>query len=270
MERCPNCWKLFPVHDLPLHCPICQDSAAKKTPSSLSEREDTGVSSPAERREESASHVVTDDCMEQCPHCLALFPLDALISHAETCSLASSSSSSSSRGGSTGSCHSASSECAKSAKSEFPIAEPVFEMSTALLSRDTSMEQCPFCSNLMTLSELIPHCSTCRLTSRLPHSRRAHDLSDTEEDGVVPKRTKYTLETFEKSSKHPSVGDAIDLPGGGCTSSEGEVRERLPDGADELEQCVHCLKEFPISKIVSHASACSAAAKEAGSDVSST
>ena len=38
--------------------------------------------------------------------------------------------------------------------------------------------------------------------------------------------------------------------------------ESAPDGAmDELEQCVHCLKDFPISELVHHAASCSAAAK---------
>ena len=48
-----------------------------------------------------------------------------------------------------------------------------------------------------------------------------------------------------------------------CLGPTGEGgMESAPDGAmDELEQCVHCLKEFPISELVHHAASCSAAAK---------
>ena len=135
------------------------------------------------------------------------------------------------------------------------------------LSRDVSLEQCPFCFKLMPLTELITHSATCRLTSAAPATSSIRpsvaDLSDTEEDGVVRKRAKYTLEAFEKSlksSSSASVGDAV---------AEEKEGRKPPDGVDELEQCVHCLKEFPISEIVRHATSCSAAAKGAtGSDVS--
>ena len=265
MERCPHCWKLFPAHNLPLHCPMCQDSAAKSS-SSPSERGTTSVSPPAAAavsRGESSACVSLDDSMEQCPHCLAPFPLDALVTHAETCSMASSS-----RGSSRSDSHSVSSGCAKSAKSsESPTGEPVDLIS---LSRDVSLEQCPFCFQLMPLTELITHSATCRLTSAAPATSSlrspAADLSEAEEDGVVHKRAKYTLEAFEKCLKRSSsasVGDA------GAEEEVCKEGRKPPDGVDELEQCVHCLKEFPISEIVRHATSCSAAAKGAtGSDVS--
>ena len=262
MERCPHCWKLFPVHNLPLHSPMCQDSAAKRSSS-------TGVSPPpaAVTGEESAVCESLDDSVEQCPHCLAPFPLDALVTHAETCSMASSS-----RGSSRSDCHSVSSGCAKSAKSESPTEGSADVIS---LSREVSLEQCPICFKLMPLTELITHSATCRLTSAASHPSSLRpptaDLSDTEENGVVCKRAKYTLEAFEKSSSSSAVAER---EGGatGFTSRKEEVCKegrRPPDGVDELEQCVHCLKEFPISEIVRHATSCSAAARgAAGSDVS--
>ena len=270
MERCPNCWKLFPVLELPLHSPICQEAASKRsklsTTSSRDSRETEAVLSPdTSRRSPAAINV----CMEQCPHCLDLFPLEHLISHAETCSLASSS----------GSGHS-------STGSGRPISRTSVDGDEAAalpvsILRDTSMEQCPYCLELLPITELITHCATCGKSAALSTlgTTTASTMADVEADSVTVKRARYTLEPFDRSAVSPvySVED-------GGLSLDGPTRESLHsasvaavrDGGkprslagreDELEQCVHCLEEFPISELVSHAALCSAAAKETGAEV---
>ena len=290
MERCPNCWKLFPVHKLPLHCPICQDAASKKIRSSSKTTSSSSSSPPSSFREEPAvpssafttrKSPTTDlsansECLEQCPHCLGLFPLEVLISHAETCSLASSTEST--RSSSVGRSISRASVDGddEAAATALPVS----------ILRDTSMEQCPYCSELLPITDLIAHCAACGgKSTTLPTLATATTTeamadADIERDSVAAKRARYTLEPFDRSAASHSLssldGTRSSLDGptgeGGMESPSGSaavaVMDRgkpprvLSDGAvDELEQCVHCLKEFPISELVRHAASCSAAAK---------
>ena len=309
MERCPNCWKLFPVHELPLHSPICQDAASKKinlskttsssfssSPPSSSFREPepavpfsdiTSKRSPSMSMDDLSTG--TKECLEQCPHCLDLFPLEILISHAETCSMASTS-------GSTPSSSDVGrpiSRASTGASDEAPAAPlPISVL------RDTSMEQCPYCSELLPITELITHCAACgggESTTALPTpgttattSTEFEAMADIERDSVAAKRARYTLEPFDRSAVAVSPLSSIDSTrwsldgpsasggGGGRVESasrgaavavmDGGKREPRSlcwsaDGVDELEQCVYCLKEFPISELVHHAASCSAAAK---------
>ena len=281
MERCPNCWKLFPVHELPLHSPICQDAASKKrktitSSSSPSSREEAALLLPDTSRKSPAAGLANvSECLEQCPHCLDLFPLEALISHAETCSMASST-------GSTRSSSVGRPISGASVDGDEAAALPVS------VFRDTSMEQCPYCSELLPITELITHCTTCGAKSTiLPTAgtiSASEAMADLEADSVAAKRARYTLEPFDRSAAVgplSSVEDtrwSMDGPigeGGGLESASGAaaaVMDRgkprsLPGRVDELEQCVHCLKEFPISELVSHAALCSAAAEETGAEV---
>ena len=293
MERCPNCWKLFPVHELPLHSPICQESFSKRrhsNSSSHSRVEEGAVrsSSPAATRSPPPERWASGDLIEQCPHCLDRFPLDVLISHAETCSLASSTGSSrGSRGSSSG---------ADSAKSRptagwDEAAEP--PVPPAALLREVSVEQCPYCLKLLPVTELITHCTMCKPTSSSISkisspgaggelSSSAADFSDVEADSaiMVANRGRYTLEPFEKpasalfnSSSESSLAlpvreGSVSTPREGDCETDGKLRSSAPsDGVVDLEQCVHCLKEFPISELVNHAASCSAAGKGAGAEV---
>lgn len=255
MERCPNCWKLFPVCELPLHSPICQDSASRKNnlgTVSRAREADSVVNSSSVGRKRPATHLATVDCMDMCPHCLDLFPLELLLSHAETCSMASI--------GNSGSSGSASGGASVDSVAAVPVS----------VSRDLSLEQCPYCLELMPIAELIGHCVTC--TSDTP-SASAGGFSDVETDSVVVKRARYTLEPYESGAASTlfSFGDAgsslsrakADLG----STSETDAHGKHTDGGDDLEQCVHCLKEFPISELVSHAASCSAAAGGAGVEV---
>ena len=289
MERCPNCWKLFPVHELPLHCPICQDAASKKRRSSSKTTSSSSSSPPSSFREEPAvpsfgfttrKSPSTDlsadsECLEQCPHCLGLFPLERLISHAETCSLASSTestrSSSVGRSISRASADGSTGTADEAAAAALPVS----------ISRDTSMEQCPYCSELLPITDLITHCAACGGKSTtlptLATAATTEAMADIERDSVAAKRARYTLEPFDRglvSYSLSSIGSSLDGPtreGGMESASDsasvavigrGKPPRVLPDGAvDELEQCVHCLKEFPISELVHHAASCSAAAK---------
>jgi hypothetical protein len=148
------------------------------------------------------------------------------------------------------------------------------------------MEQCPYCSELLPITELISHCAACGgKSTTLPTlattaATEFEAMADVERDSVAAKRARYTLEPFDRSAVSYSLSSLDDtrssLDGptgeGGMGSASGgatmSVVERgklrvLPGGGavDELEQCVHCLKEFPISKLVHHAAACSAATK---------
>ena len=295
MERCPNCWKLFPVNELPLHAPICQDAAAKKrrlsttssTESSFhlkeaathaeSEGRKASLESDTGRRGPAVDSAAYIECTEQCPHCLDLFPLDVLIFHAEICSLASSN-------GST------SSSSVGRPISRTPVDGEEEEAAAAMLPvftlRNTSMEQCPYCSELLPITELIAHCDSCGKhtpplsvgttagSEAVPHTT----MVDVDADSVATKRARYTLESFEKSAvgsshsvedaamlRHGPIeeGGSVHLASGATAVDDGSVADRM----DELEQCVHCLKEFPISELVTHATTCSAAAKEAGAEV---
>ena len=305
VERCPTCWKLFPVCELPLHSPICQDSATVRKPltssrSSTKEEVDELVIAAApdvSKRTSKDGLSSLDSTMEQCPHCLGLFPLEVLISHAETCSLASSSSTSGSSHSSSRSSRSGSSESEKMKilmrggasvnETSWPVDPPLS------LSKDTSVEQCPYCSDLLPVAELITHCVMCKSTassstSKIPVSSRrivvltSDDLADIEADSVSVKRARYTLDTWRSGSKtlpSSSSGDAgtssSKTPRGGASFSTAEVSAAggkprsftKLDGADELEQCVHCLQEFPISELVNHAAACSKASSESGTEV---
>lgn len=277
MERCPNCWKLFPVYELPLHSPICQKSALKRKRSNSSSysREEEAIltSLPTESR----NTPPPTDFVEQCPHCLDLFPLDVLISHAETCSLASSTGSShGSRGSSSG---------AESAKMRHATEEASVDGSAAPpvpMLMDTSQEQCPYCSMLFPIAELITHCASCRSTSTsaMPTTREeihstAADFSDVETDSaMIAKRARYTLEPFERSTAtlfpSSSTGHSGSSLATTCKREDetlGKPRTSVDDGAVDLEQCIHCLKEFPVSELVSHAASCTAAGKESAAEV---
>ena len=273
MERCPNCWKLFPVYELPLHSPICQESALKRKRSSHSREEEEEAiltSSPSESRKTSPP----TDFVEQCPHCLDLFPLDVLISHAETCSLASSTGSSrGSRGSSSGAESVKMKHTTEGASVDRAAAPPV------PMSMDMSQEQCPYCSVLFPIAELITHCASCRSsTSEMPTSKEeihstAADLSDVEtHSGVVAKRARYTLEPFERSAATFLPSSSTGHAGSSLAATRedgtlGKPRSSVDDGELDLEQCVHCLKEFPISELVSHAGSCTAAGKESAAEV---
>ena len=272
MERCPNCWKLFPVYELLLHSPICQESALKRKRSSHSREEEIILtSSPSENRKTPPP----TDFVEQCPHCLDLFPLDVLISHAETCSLASSSGSSrDSRGSSSGAESAKMGHSTKEASVGEAPAPPV------PMSMDTSQEQCPYCSMLFPIAELITHCASCKSsTSEMPMSREkihystAADLSDVETDsGVVVKRARYTLEPFERSATTLFPSSFIGQAGSSLATMRedetlGKPRTSVKDSVVDLEQCIHCLKEFPISELVSHAASCAAVGKGSAAEV---
>ena len=147
--------------------------------------------------------------------------------------------------------------------------------------RDTSMEQCPYCLELLPITDLITHCAACGGKSTtlptLATAAATEAMADVERDSVAAKRARYTLEPFDRglvSYSLSSIGSSLDGPtgeGGMESASDsaavavigrGKPPRVLPDGAvDELEQCVHCLKEFPISELVHHAASCSAAAK---------
>ena len=273
MERCPNCWKLFPIYELPLHSPICQESALKrKRSNSLSHsREEVEIltSSPSTSRKRPSP----TEFLEQCPHCLDLFPLDVLITHAETCSLASSTGSSrGSRGSSSG---------AESAKMRHTTKEASVDKAAAppvAVSRDMSQEQCPYCSVLLPINELITHCATCESSTSEMHLSREEihsttaDLSDVETDSAtVAKRARYTLEPFERSTatSFPSFTGRAGSSLATLREDEtvGKPRSFVDDGVVDLEQCVYCLKEFPISELVSHTASCAAAAKETTAEV---
>ena len=290
-ERCPNCWKLFPIHELPLHSPICQESVAERnrliSSSHLeaAEEEEEEVS----RKPSSDKRSASTDCKEMCPHCLNYFPLEVLISHAETCSLAS-------WGGSGHSSRSSSSaESAKVAPTGWASVDEESSVAAAPVSllRDTSLEPCPYCSDLLPVIELVTHCATCKSTSASISDATASraGLSSTRDelsaDGAGPtptKRPRYTLDTFERSGERSALPSSMEAAGSslekkredGSESSSvsgeyvagGKLRSlSFTDGVDELEQCVHCLKNFPISELISHAAACSSADKEKGAEV---
>lgn len=283
IERCPNCWKLFPVHELPLHSPICQDGASKKSSKAIS----SFTSSPPSSREEPAApssditareSPLTDalyadsGCLEQCPHCLELFPLEVLISHAETCSVTSASGSTRSSSGGR-----------SISRTSVDSGDEAAALPTSIL-RDMSMEQCPYCSELLPVTELITHCAICAGKSAILPTRgtaaTTEAMTDIERDSAsAAKRARYTLEPFDRSAVSPlSSVDGTRWSLNGPTTGEGgkesasrtaavavmdreKPRSLGVDGVDELEQCVHCLKEFPISELVHHAASCSAAAK---------
>lgn len=95
------------------------------------------------------------------------------------------------------------------------------------ITSQSSMEQCPNCLNLFPVTELVEHSVTCC-------SSDIGSALFSEPDGVVTTGSK------------PSSADvtAMDL----TSASEGVV---------ELEQCIHCLKDFTVIELVTHVNTCS-------------
>lgn len=91
----------------------------------------------------------------------------------------------------------------------------------------SSMEQCPNCLNLFPLSELVEHSELCRLSE-------VGDALFSEPDGVIA------------SGSESSV---VDVPSFDLTST--------PGGATDLEQCIHCLKDFSVIELIAHVNVCS-------------
>lgn len=98
-----------------------------------------------------------------------------------------------------------------------------------LMSTQSSMEQCPNCLNLFPVEELVEHSELCC-------SSDVDDALFSEPDGVIA------------GNKCSAVGDVVSAAVDFTGPSEHHT---------DLEQCIHCLKDFSVIELVSHVNICS-------------
>ena len=241
MERCPSCWKLFPVTDLPIHCPICQDSKSNEAKSNVRAASPTPtkdsvivIHDSPELKSRGDRHSAPDvsesleSIMEQCPKCLEIFPLIELVVHAEICS------------------------------TKMEISDGGTAPS---LSKGPSLEQCPLCLEMFSITELISHSEACCGTT--PSSGECISLLD---EDIETDSVRYTIEAFDRSTASNNSTASCTLAAAAAVttkprqpaSSSSEVRSKGASiSAIDVEQCTNCLKVFPITELVAHSAICS-------------
>ena len=98
------------------------------------------------------------------------------------------------------------------------------------ITTQVSMEQCPNCLNLFPVEELVAHSEFCCYPPEVP------DALFSEPGGAVT--------TGSRSLPGDVTSVAVDLTD-------------PPEGDADLEQCMHCLKDFSVIELVTHVNICS-------------
>lgn len=172
--------------------------------------------------------------MEQCPHCLKLFPVLELVAHAEVCT------------------H----ESSRVVTDIDPDIEPSTHHSftpTSMHTTDVYMEECPSCSKLFTVCEVVDHSKVCR-------SHRNDESGTTlgVEPVAVNKSSRYSLESYSDSAIAAGVSvteiSSVVVEKEDCTSVL--IGAAVCASGDDLEQCVYCLQDFPVTELIDHVNDC--------------
>ena len=272
-ERCPTCLKLLPIVELPTHCAICQRTADNKTScedsASHGEEDESrgsrdGTATPPEMESivlgaPSLPALPTEISVEQCPCCLKLFPVLELMAHAEVCMHESSVDIDGMRVDVTVSKPSISRE----SEAERVVSGPVVASTHSSLAppsmpSEVSMEKCPSCLKLFPLCELVEHCELCRIRIETVREEvRAPRPMDADTS------SRYNLESCTDFATAMRLSN-------GTSSAVGKEREKLPSSVHsqvgaaacgpggELEQCLYCLQDFPVSELIHHVESCPA------------
>ena len=250
-EHCPTCLKLFPIVELPTHCAICQETtnfstlANENTTHSTEEEGDWDTTDGVTKVESVISEgypvplLRTEMSMEQCPHCSKLFPVLELVAHAEVCT------------------H----ESSRVVIDIDPDIEPSTHHSftpTSMHTMDVCMEECPNCFKLFTVCELVDHCEVCR-----SHRNDGTGTTIRAEPVAVIKSSGYSLESYSDSAIAASV--SVTEISSVVVGKEVKTKEDSASvhmeaavcaSGDDLEQCVYCLQDFPVTELIGHVNDC--------------
>ena len=254
-ERCPRCLKLFPIVELPTHCAICQKTTANNTSTNetptIEEERNTDTTDGVAKVESVVSEAYpipllqTEMSMEQCPSCLKIFPVLELVAHAKVCTR----------------------ESSRVVIDIDPEVEPQHVTLSSVSSRsslrsmpttEVYMEECPSCSKLFTVCELVDHSEVCRSH----RNDEAGTILRTEPAAVI-NSSRYSLESYSDSAIAASA--SITETSSVVVGKEVKTKEDSTSvhmGAavcacgDDLEQCIYCLQDFPVTELIDHVNDC--------------
>ena len=254
-ERCPKCLKLFPIVELPTHCAICQKttanntSANKYTTQATEEERDCDTTDGVTKVESVVSKAYpipvlrTDISIEQCPSCLKLFPVLELVAHAEVCT------------------H----ESSRVVIDIDPEVEPHCVALSSVNSRSSLrlasmptkeeyMEECPSCTKFFPVCELVDHCKVCR-----PHRKDEAGTILRAEPVAVISSNRYSLESYSDSAIAASArvtGTSSVVVGNEVKTTSVHMEAAVGASGDDLEQCIYCLQDFPVTELIEHVNDC--------------
>ena len=254
-ERCPKCLKLFPIVELPTHCAICQKttanntSANKYTTQATEEERDCDTTDGVTKVESVVSKAYpipvlrTDISIEQCPSCLKLFPVLELVAHAEVCT------------------H----ESSRVVIDIDPEVEPhrvalssVNSRSSlrlaSMLTKEEYMEECPSCTKFFPVCELVDHCKVCK-----PHRKDKAGTILRAEPVAVISSNRYSLESYSDSAIAASAsvtGTSSVVVGNEVKTTSVHMGAAVGASGDDLEQCIYCLQDFPVTELIEHVNDC--------------
>ena len=250
-ERCPTYLKLFPIVELLTHCAICQETtdfsaiANESTTHATEEEGDWDTTDGVTKVESVVSEAYpipllrTEMSLEQCPSCLKLFPVLELVAHAEVCTR----------------------ESSRVVIDIDPEVEPSTHNSftpTSMHTVDVCMGECPSCSMLFTVCELIDHSEVCR-------SHRNDEAGTTcrPEPVAVLNSSRYSLKNYSGSAIAASVSESETssvVVGKEVKTKEDSTSVHMGAAVcasgDDLEQCIHCLQDFPVTELIDHVNDC--------------
>ena len=242
-ERCPTCLKFFPVVELPIHCAICQkatdfSTSASETATHATEEADCGTIDGVTSKANVIPALHSEISLEQCPNCLKLFPVLELVAHAEVCTRVSS-------------------------RVVIDI-DPDIETSThnsltpsSMHTTEVCMGECPSCSKLFTVCELVDHSEVCR-------SHRSDEAGSTSRPEPVTAITSssYSLKNYSGSSIAVGVSvfeassAVVEKDGKKGDSASAHMGAAVGASGGDLEQCVYCLQDFPVTELIEHVNSC--------------
>ena len=257
-ERCPKCLKLFPIVELPTHCAICQKttanntSANKYTTHATKEKRVCDTTDGVNQVESGISKAYpipvlrTDISIEQCPSCSKLFPVLELVAHAEVCTRESSR---------------VVIDIDPEVESHRVALSSVNSRSSLTLAsmptKEEYMEECPSCTKFFPVSELVDHCKVCR-----PHRNDEAGTILRAEPVAVISSNRYSLESYSDSAIVASasvtgtssvvVGNEVKTK----DSASAHMGAAVGASGDDLEQCVYCLHDFPVTELIEHVNDC--------------
>ena len=126
----------------------------------------------------------------------------------------------------------------------------------ALLSNE-SQDECPMCRRLFPISVLPVHCDACMDSGDDVIIVGDNDRGET--DGKRPLRKPYLAKTLSTTGRGVNVNENPAALHPNKAGPGGDI-----DDVVELEQCIYCLKDFPVSELVAHVSTCACHTDEVG------
>ena len=262
LEQCPTCLKIFPLSELITHSESCScDWKGKTSTPKLGSATITScaLAPVVADSEPHTSHIRTptrDISVEQCPNCFKMLPLNELIEHSVTsCALAP--------------------VVADSEPHASRIHTP---------TKDISVEQCPKCFKILPLNELIEHSELCVATEESEATPigsldetdgRTYDLEPCSSSMALrraalrpadsppgPSTLGATLgpstsgATLVPSTSGATLGPSTSGATLGPSTSGATLVPSITSSSSDLEQCVHCLKDYPVEELIAHVSSC--------------